>query len=291
VTAALRVQWAAFLLGSVGLTLGTLAGAAPSRGIQLAVLVALVSLAGLPHGALDPLVAHRKRLFRSPAGLALFLAVYVVLALAALGAWALAPGLAWGVFLAVSAWHFSGDWDGLLHPLFRLGGGLSVVSLPALAHAREVERIFSVLVPSGAAADLVALLAMVAPLALAGLAAGALSVVRTDPRTAAELVALAAGGLVLPPLVFFAVYFCALHSPRHLIRAARGLPPRLALGTGVAFTALAVAAGAAAWSLWPGGSIETGLLRVTFIGLAALAIPHMVLIEYARRPQPEPAAG
>jgi Brp/Blh family beta-carotene 15,15'-monooxygenase len=88
----------------------------------------------------------------------------------------------------------------------------------------------------------------------------------------------------LPPLLFFVLYFCGLHSPRHLIQAARGVSPRLALATGALFTGRAIGAGSLAWLATPGPGIEAKLLRVTFVGLAALTVPHMLLIELGRRP-------
>ena len=47
-------------------------------------------------------------------------------------------------------------------------------------------------------------------------------------------------------------------------------------------TAATAAAAAAAWALVDWDSFEAGVLRVVFVGLAALTVPHMLLIERVR---------
>jgi Brp/Blh family beta-carotene 15,15'-monooxygenase len=280
-TRADRLQRWAFAAGGAALvTLSAL-----SSGLlgpwQVFLLVGLVALAGLPHGAVDPLVAQRAELWSRLSGLAGFLLAYVALAGAALGLGWLAPEMAWGAFLLLSAWHFSGDWKAVAGPITQLGGGLSVVSLPAVMHADEVEALFSAITGGGGVTrGWVVAMGSVGPVALAVLVVGAMRLIRTDRATALELLLIAGFGLALPPLLFFLIYFCGLHSPRHLIRVTRGLSARAVVLTGAFFTALAVAAGAAGLALLDAASIDESLVRVTFAGLAALTVPHMLLVEW-----------
>jgi Brp/Blh family beta-carotene 15,15'-monooxygenase len=104
------------------------------------------------------------------------------------------------------------------------------------------------------------------------------------------LLVLLIGGVWLPPLIFFAVYFCALHSPRNFLIEwgqweGSGTQRRILLLT---YTGAAAASMAAL--LWLQArmalSLEAALARTLFIGLAALTVPHMALAYWVRRPAP-----
>ena len=86
---------------------------------------------------------------------------------------------------------------------------------------------------------------------------------------------------LLPPLWGFAVYFCAIHSVRHLRAVVRALSP---LGSRVwwqvaAFSAVSIAAVLTAVPWLATVDLDSGLIRATFIGLAALTVPHVLLID------------
>jgi len=89
---------------------------------------------------------------------------------------------------------------------------------------------------------------------------------------------------VAEPLVYFALYFCALHSLRHLAGLFREAPAseqgRLWRMTFVYTVATVVLAGVllALWSHLP---IDTLILQLVFIGLAAVTVPHMMLMGWA----------
>jgi Brp/Blh family beta-carotene 15,15'-monooxygenase len=85
---------------------------------------------------------------------------------------------------------------------------------------------------------------------------------------------------MLTPLVLFLLYFCGLHSPRHLLHAAEGLNRKAATATAVGLTVITVALAALVVVLGPPGRLDERLLQLTFIALAVLTVPHMVLIEY-----------
>ena len=102
--------------------------------------------------------------------------------------------------------------------------------------------------------------------------------------TAAELGALALLFAMAPPLVGFAVYFCCVHSARHIsgiLGALRREMSRLAMiNQAAAFTLASwVAGGLAIWWFADMANPEPVVLRVVFIGLAALTVPHMILVD------------
>jgi Brp/Blh family beta-carotene 15,15'-monooxygenase len=251
----------------------------PPIALQVLILVVLVALVGLPHGALDPVVAWRAHLWRTPKGLIYFLSAYVALAGLTLGLWMVWPGLALAAFLAYSAWHFSADWQETLPRPLAVSGGALVIAGPSLFHRTETADLFALLANESIAQGLTTFLPWVAMAALMGTATAIASNIKRDRATAIELALLASCVAVLPPLLFFLVYFCGLHSPRHLLHALEGLRPRLAIGVGGLFTALAVAGGILALWFMPSASLTQQSIQLVFTGLAVLTVPHMLLIE------------
>lgn len=258
--------------------------------LLLVVLALLVVLTGLPHGALDPWIARRAGLWRSATGCAAFHLAYLALALAVILVWQAAPVASLALFLALSAWHFAGDWQADLAGWRRALAGSSLLTLPAMAFPQEVAEAFVVL--AGApGAQLATALQLIAPWLALGLLAGVLSAPRCSLATRIELAALAALSQLLPPLVYFIVYFCALHSLRHLRSAAQmALPAQRARMAAVAlsYSALTVLLVALAWPFLDsvGGQVagwQERLQRWVFIGLAALTVPHMLVLMRAER--------
>ena len=282
--------WAFLVLGGLALLVTLQPVVAVSRTTLVISLAIAVVLTGLPHGALDPFVAWRAGLWRTRLGFVAFHLGYMGTALAVMGLWQLAPGASLGGFLAISAWHFGGDWQPELGAWMRPLSGLALLSLPAVAAPAEVSAIFALLsgdqgrVLAGWLSELAPWLAVIT----AGLA---LRVLPRSPATAIELVVAGALALLLPPLVFFLVYFCALPSPRDLRLAARAADSRQRRRMAVValvYTALTVVAGAVAW-YWLAGDAASAnapdaqLLKILFIGLAALTWPHMALIFLSER--------
>ena len=283
-----EIQQGAFFLSALGLSLLVYSGIELPRGALLVILAALVALVGLPHGALDPLVARKAGLWRNSSGLACFLGAYLLLAAIAGLLWAWAPEFSLAAFLAYSSWHFSGDWSGWLSRGWRLCAGASVICAPSLLYPDLVAEYFSVLTGEDATA-LVRVLQWLAIPALAGTIFSAARCIGKRPAVAAELAVLAVSAIALPPLVFFLLYFCSLHSPRHLIDTVQGMKPATATATAAGLTLLTIGLGALFFVLSPSTQIDQRLLQITFIGLSVLTVPHMILIEYrAARPWREP---
>jgi Brp/Blh family beta-carotene 15,15'-monooxygenase len=247
-----------------------------------------VAIAGLPHGALDPWVARRAGLWRSWRGAVGFHLAYVGAAAVVVLAWQFAPNISLALFLAVSAWHFAGDWRAALPAPLRAAAGLALLALPAWRWPLDVAGHFDVL--AGAEGRVLAgVLASVGPWLAAAMVGAALVALRRAPAAAAELVALGALALLLPPLAYFTVYFCALHSPRHLRLAAVGVAAsarRRMAGVALLYTVLTVLVATLAWPWWVNASAPTwsaDLQRLVFIGLAALTVPHMAVVMHAEQ--------
>lgn len=258
-------------------------GGSPSRSVELIVLATLVVLAGLPHGALDPLVARRAGLVGGTASAAAYLGAYTLIAALAAGLWLALPQAGLVAFLAMSGWHFAGDWSELDRPTRALGGAF-VIGGPVLFHPDEVAELFGALSSDGFATGFVDWVRPLAAVACVGLAMLVTRNLAQSRLRAVELLALGVAAWAVPPLLFFVAYFCGLHSPRHIaeVLSGRAIPGRTALGVATVFTLLTVAVATPA-ALWLDGSVSDRTVRLVFIALGALTVPHMITTRLARR--------
>jgi len=100
---------------------------------------------------------------------------------------------------------------------------------------------------------------------------------------ATEQALLWATAALLPPLLLFTIYFCCLHSLRHFSATIRSIPRA---GRALAIAALlsgvvVLAAGSFLQTVANEGpdALARGLAQTIFIGLAALTVPHMILVD------------
>lgn len=263
-----------------------LADPEPPLVVQIAAIAILAAVLGMPHGALDPLIARRLGYWRTPLTFAAFNLGYAAVAAAVVGLWLLAPVPSLVAFLLISATHFGSDWNRERPLALRFLTGAALLSLPSLRDQDAVADLYVTLAGDGARAVAVAQAAL-GPVLLIGLAVAAVIAARRAPHEAFELLGAAALALLAPPLMFFIVYFCALHSARHLregFREENGHGRGLTLLVVAAYT-LAPLALAAMLLVGTAGTaaLDEQLLRVVFIGLAALTVPHMALVTLGDR--------
>ncbi len=255
-------------------------GATIPAHIQTALLVSLVALLGLPHGCLDMELARENNFVRSSTSFVYFGLAYLALAGTALLFWIITPMLALGVFLVMSAYHFGGDWERETSLLSRWMLGGLVVSAPALFHIDAVAGVFSQLI----APEMADWFAHALQIAGFGCLAGSGLALSTLPslRTRFEILAIIAASAALPPLLYFILYFCVLHSQRHLIGAIEKL--RITSATEFAVKAgpiliLTWVFALAAWRWMPEGQLTAQAVQLVFIGLFAVSVPHILLVD------------
>lgn len=281
----------------------------------LVVLSAAVVLTGIPHGAIDHLVAARlydlQFTWRDQAK---FYGGYLAL-MAAYGAlWPVAPAACLAVFLAMTMYHFGqadlAYWD--LPPvparLLYLSRGLFLIGLPIVAFPEIVDPIFAAIGgvrvlgwPLATTYQTTTLLALVgqhgAALALAYGAGGVPA--WKGGREALNVVVLTALFGLVHPLVAFSVYFGLWHSLGHileLIQFFRRRGEALSIGGfyrhAALFTVLSfVLLGALYAGLQAFGNRDE-MIALLFILIAVMTLPHMIIVErlYRQRerrgPQP-----
>ena len=252
---------------------------------QLAVLSPLILLLGVPHGALDPVFARQLTGLRSAAGWSLFTIAYLAAAAAVVALWWFAPGFFLGAFLLISVLHFSGDPEGQTPVLFRVLYGGAVIVCPLALHAEEVSQLFAALAGESAAQTTVAALHWAAWPWIAALGVAAVAGAKQDQARSIELVSLTALLTFAPPLIGFTIFFCCMHSARHVLRTRDfSSPATFRHLFGIAgWPMLATVAGVAiAWWLSDGKPLDMRLAQLLFVGLAALTVPHMIIVERVR---------
>jgi Brp/Blh family beta-carotene 15,15'-monooxygenase len=297
-TPSLRRQGWLFCAVALGTVATIVAGARLDPRLELFAVAALVLLLGVPHGSLDVVFARRLLRSASAGEWVAFSLGYVGLAALVVGLWLVAPTLFLCLFLALSALHFAGDPTAGVGRFARGLYGGAIIVLPALLHGAELEHLLGLVAgPASAAFVVPSLRALATPWLCAALLAGALEA-RTFPSDAMELIALAAVAVIVPPLPAFAIYFCAMHSPRHILRTIAGLErnaAREALATAVWPTGIVLATAVLVGLVADRIPLENRVMQLVFVGLAALTLPHMALLERVRRtvraPECRPASG
>lgn len=248
-----------------------------------------IVLIGLPHGALDGAVAMHLGLVDKFSTMARFVIIYVGLAGLVVGAWIIAPSLSLIVFLIISMLHFgAGDarhGEGVLRFAETMAhGGLAIVGISQF-HRSEVDEIFYYLINQDTAMVWLAINVLTVAVIVAIIAC--VSQAAKDVKwsaTTLELLILGILYALVPPLLGFAIYFCLVHSARHFRRILSTIKATVDFSNiknqAILFTTASwIAAGIAFWMLADFADPGPTVMRITFIGLAALTVPHMLLID------------
>jgi Brp/Blh family beta-carotene 15,15'-monooxygenase len=258
--------------------------------------IAAILLIGVPHGGLDGAVARR---IGWPSGLLAWVGFnvsYVMLAGLVVWAWWLLPLLGLAVFLTISGLHFGASDIIITHsvaseksayqwlPLIAHGGlvPIAIVNL----QATKVQPLFSLLVDEVGAVMLIDTLEILfLPWLLCVAAYCVYAVVNPVWRKPLlNLVILLMLVWWLSPLISFAVYFCLWHSRSHISRiwfSIEGAKERQrSLIEAMVYSFIAWASALVLLLVFQ-DTLTRALIPVTFIGLAALTVPHMLLVDLA----------
>lgn len=270
-------------------------------------VVALGLAAGLPHGAIDHVLAARL------AGISPLTTTTVYLA-GALAAWA---ALTWGgpvalaAVLGLSVVHFgageveahraTGPWPGGAAAVVLAVAGTGALLLPLARADQAVVAVADALSPGlgSLLAEPAISVLLAGGWAVAALGVLVLAVVHRRAVVAADVVLVGAVGALAPPLVAFALWFGGWHALRHTGRLLVTEPgaaqlvdagqPRRALARlarlAAAPSAVALAAVVALALLTAGAPEPDTALATALRVLLALTVPHMVVVAWLdRRP-------
>lgn len=263
---------------------------------QLTLLGAAVVIFGLPHGALD-LNLVRGATSGSWTTLAAAIGLYLIATGAVLAVWVCAPVAALLGFLLIAVVHFGlGDTEGLNGPQRALEvvarGGFAGIA-PLVFHPSTTRDLLALLVGPDSSGSLDSALAAISSPAtwlwaiclIAALVWRALQHRSGWIAACAELILTTAVFAVFHPLAAFLLYFCFVHSVRHIVDlgAARfpengGHAARWLLHESAPFTMATVVLAAIIWFVFARSSAyDETMIRTIFWGLSALTVPHMIL--------------
>jgi Brp/Blh family beta-carotene 15,15'-monooxygenase len=270
---------------------------------QVLALATLVALVGMPHGGLDHLVGRALlRPFFGSCWACAFVTGYLTMMVLVLTAWVIFPVLTLTGFVLLSAVHF-GTADTNLN---RYPGGLMITALlggmvvwvPALFQPSEFGRLLTWVVPRESWLEDFLQEPRIRSVLWCMLFLTLVCSVTRPLSEALRVVSFAGFFALVPPLVGFLIYFCGWHSPIELLRLARQANPEhpstglgQVLWNALPLSALAVGFGIVGWIVTAGNRpLEPGVVRVVFVGLSVVAVPHMLLSLAAERRNVNPFA-
>jgi Brp/Blh family beta-carotene 15,15'-monooxygenase len=254
------------------------------------VLALGVIFLGLPHGALDFAVAKSLNLVTSITSAFRFITIYTAIASLSITFWIWMPDISLVLFLCVSAFHFSADWRDTMPFLSRLGLASALLCGPSVLYSSNVTDIFTALLLTTERANWVVqgmqLTFYIGVLVfLCFVIQLVLSKTRPGVWQITEWLTLILSSLILSPLIHFGLYFCLLHSPKHLrdVGVKLRVSVKRAIVISLPFVILTIVLAAGLYELFGSSELSTDLLRWIFIGLFGLTMSHMLLIHLWHR--------
>ena len=256
--------------------------------------LSLIFLIGLPHGSFDLAIVMGIVKHKTLPKITSFIFSYIGLGVIVIITWLLAPQFSLIVFLIISVIHFGlGDTanSSIINISNRtkmvqiLSHGGAIISITSLSNYGEVNIIFSILAFGSTWLVWIVIKIIFFVTALTMLTYFIMSIKMPELRRKfVELTALSVAFYVFPPLVSFSLYFCFIHTFRH-VRSVWTFLLNKSSYKYVFSTVLLLSI-----SSWIFGALaflvvsnyyppESAILQVTFIGLASLTVPHMILVD------------
>lgn len=280
----LRAQGLIFSVMALGLALLSTQFMFGDSLALLLVLSVIILLLGVPHGALDPIFAQRIFGVKGLLSWTLFALLYLGLAACVVLFWYVFPTLWLVCFLLISVWHFSADLAPGTPWLAKLSYGSAIIILPVFRFSNELTVLFSFLIDSSASAALLAALQVLLIPVWVLIALSLVLLARADRFSALELLSVSALMFFVPPLPAFTLYFCLMHGARHILRTKQQVA-RVSVKSMLGVTLLPMLGTLVlmllGWFFIASQSPEQGVMQVVFVGLAALTVPHMCLVQRA----------
>lgn len=256
----------------------------------------LIFTLGASHGALDHLRGEKilKPIFNTKWSI-IFFPSYILLALFVICLWLLSPSITLFVFLMISAYHFGEEdmsfflnGNGPFFYFISFLKGLLVITL-ALQFNFETTSIFFgyLMVNIDQYTAITQFTSQIFYSNISLLLIGATVLLRGNlPKLfliKLEVVLTILAFIYLPLILAFSLYFCFIHSTKHILRQSRELDQINLLNGLKLFSikalplTLLTAIGAVLFVFLLQDSLAENLIKTIFIGLASLTLPHIIL--------------
>lgn len=244
------------------------------------ILFSFVVFFGLPHGALDTLIAKKFKIYNNLNEFLAFNLIYIVIAIFIFLVWQLLPILSLSIFLIISGFHFSEDWSSQkIQKIKKMVLGFSVINFPILFNKESVENIYYYITNSNYISTFSSIQVVFGFLNLVFLVYFIISNSFTINALLQSLIIIFSA-YFLDPLLFFISYFCFFHSYKNfeetkdILQKISKIKIRLVALTN---TILSLAIGLTLFFLFYSDFNLKNITSLIFIGLAALTVPHMLL--------------
>ncbi len=248
--------------------------------LLLLALIFLVLL-GVPHGSLDVLFAIQTFDLKQLKHWLKFIGSYVIAALLVISIWLIAPNIFFVCFLLLSALHFSDDLNLIDSKALKLSYGALIITLPSLLFSHELIGLYAMIIDIKTSTYLVETSKFITVPAGLYLTVMLLNK-KIGIRSKLETFSVCALFLLLHPILAFSIYFCGMHSLRHLIRShffLRKFTKQAFLNALIFPTIAVIIVGIFTWLIAENKTLEVEIIRIIFIGLAALTVPHAWVLQ------------
>ncbi len=243
------------------------------------------SIIGLAHGGLDWPLAKLWGL-RATIWQSLYFAIaYSGCILLTCVLWLYLPLIALLIFLLMSWVHFARDWRAELSRMDTYVLAAVLLCVPTINFYLDVEKIFTLLLSRSDASLLIEPMVYIAYLSVCILLLKLIYWVcaRQQGWIVLEVTTLIGLALVLHPIIYFSVYFCFLHAPKHWqVMRQLGVYHHLPEGLYKALWptgCCVLIGGVVTYYVGAAVSFDDALSKTLFIGLAVLTVPHWLLVE------------
>lgn len=243
----------------------------------------LMTLLGIPHGALDGYVI--RTVSRNVVDCGILLGLYVCIAVACIGIWMLYPTVAMVAFLLISTAHFGRSdviSSSFARPLIAIvaRGGLWTIAVPVF-HWQSTEVFFDYLQTDS---ELVGTLlsAVLIPWICVSILHLLTEIRHSHSGVCIEWLVGLGVVILLPPLWALCVYFCAWHARRHMIKVlSTAADVRHGIRDMLFLTLITLCIASLIYFFYARHiDLAPATITVFFVGLFALTVPHMVLVDY-----------
>ena len=267
--------------------------------IILFVCLFLILSIGISHGALDNYKANKLLTIYRIKNKAIFFVIYIFISALVIFIWSLFSTYTLLAFLFIASYHFGLEDTSFLHKgnsfldqIFYLIKGSLIVFAPLFFHFDETLKIFETLMLSKAFITFLELEHWIINFCLFLSFVGYLYFVYKNKFEDFEVLFLDMISIIIlnyifSPIIAFTVYFCFLHSIRHIISLSNELNKNNFLNGTKVFIKKALPLTVITATLYLIATIYLSkyyglndvIVKVIFIGLASLTFPH-ILLEY-----------
>ena len=252
------------------------------------ILIFFVVFFGLPHGALDTLLAKQNNLYTDLYGFIFFNCIYLLTILVFFFLWFFFPVIFLSIFFFISIFHFSVVWKPDLGFFERLVIASSIIGLTVFFQTEDIKSIFFHLTKSNSV-DLIIIFFNTLNYFLMFFLFYILFFNYKKVNILLSILTIVFTSITLNPLLYFLCYFCFFHSIKNyresiylLNLKAKNIKNKVLFINLLLTLLLALAI----FNFYLKDSTEVKLTQITFIGLASLTVPHMILksiINYKKR--------